>query len=361
MTFTTPSCPAGVQSAEFAPFVASLLGSDAELLDVQTHALVGGLVAPRVLQLSVCFFDKRRNLRVQRFVMKQLDSSTEREARIYEVLSTSPARDAIPSLVGLDRSGPAPRLYLESVESASAWPWCRVAPAARVLERLAVLHQQHMNSLEPIAREWNYEQELESQAASTLEALERAYGLERSPKLGSGLRAARRIVAFLPRLRSELLHAGPLPSGIIHGDVHPGNVIIRAGSETPVFLDWARTRAGSPLEDVSSFLHWLGFWEPAAKRKHDTLLVRYLAAMGCSGHPSPALRASYWVASASNCLAGALRYHLAVMSDVQVSPASRAAARSAVYDCLRVLRRADASLAHQRSASSTSNETTRGA
>ena len=45
------------------------------------------------------------------------------------------------------------------------------------------------------------------------------------------------------------------------------------GQHEPVLIDWARARAGSPFEDVSSWLQSLGFWEPAVKRKHDTLLA----------------------------------------------------------------------------------------
>jgi aminoglycoside phosphotransferase (APT) family kinase protein len=68
----------------------------------------------------------------------------------------------------------------------------------------------------------------------------------------------------------------------MHGDMHPGNVILRRGvaGVEPVLLDWARARPGSALEDVSAWVQSLGHWEPQARRFHDTLVRTYLVARG---------------------------------------------------------------------------------
>jgi hypothetical protein len=115
-----------------------------------------------------------------------------------------------------------------------------------------------------------------------------------------------------------------------------------------VLLDWGRARIGAPLEDVSSWLQSLGFWEPEARRRHDTLLRRYLTCRGGPDRLDRGLRDAYWLAGACNALAGALRYQVAV-ADGWRRPAARAravAARAvaarAARDALRVVRRADA-------------------
>jgi aminoglycoside phosphotransferase (APT) family kinase protein len=112
----------------------------------------------------------------------------------------------------------------------------------------------------------------------------------------------------------------------------------------PVLFDWGRARVGSPLEDVSSWLQVLGRWEPEAKRRHDTLLAHYLAARGLTASLTRSLRDAYWLAGASNALAGALLYHLATSVRPDISDQERWLARVAAADWLRVVRRADACL-----------------
>jgi aminoglycoside phosphotransferase (APT) family kinase protein len=127
--------------------------------------------------------------------------------------------------------------------------------------------------------------------------------------------------------------------------VHSGNAMVRAGQEAErvVLLDWGRARLGSPLEDVSSWLQSLGYWEPEAKRRHDTLLQRYLVARGLVPRLGRDLRDAYWLASAGNVLAGALRYYLVVADGGGGAPSrTRAEAGRAARDQLRVVRRADA-------------------
>ena len=106
-----------------------------------------------------------------------------------------------------------------------------------------------------------------------------------------------------------------------------------------VLLDWGRSRVGSPLEDVSSWLQSLGYWEPEGRRLHDSFLRRYLDLTGLPFDRET--RKAYWLAAASNALAGALRYHIAVMLDEAQSAMRRAAAEKAAADWLRVIRRAD--------------------
>jgi aminoglycoside phosphotransferase (APT) family kinase protein len=124
-----------------------------------------------------------------------------------------------------------------------------------------------------------------------------------------------RVATNLRAKRSYLTaHTGV---AVLHGDVHSGNTAIRpaAGGPRAVLLDWGQASIGSPLEDVSSWLQSLSYWEPRVKRRHDTLLTRYFGCAGRGSRLDPELRKLYWLAAASNAMVGAPRYHLAIMAD----------------------------------------------
>jgi hypothetical protein len=63
---------------------------------------------------------------------------------------------------------------------------------------------------------------------------------------------------------------------------------------------------------VASWLLSLGCWEPEAKRRHDSLLQCYLSARWLPLGLDAEFRRTYWLAAASNALAGALNYQVAV-------------------------------------------------
>jgi Ser/Thr protein kinase RdoA (MazF antagonist) len=233
-------------------------------------------------------------------------------------------------------------LFLEPVRPVRRWPWRETEAAAQVLERLALFHTARVDegSVPPL---WDYEAELAASARQTLALLDALPEKGDLRPLRRRLPALRRVVAALPEMRRHLLELERLPWTVIHGDVHPGNAMIRLRSsrEHPVLLDWGRARIGSPLEDVSSWLQSLGFWEPQARRRHDTLLVRYLEARGLPPRLDRELRDAYWMAGASNALAGALAYHLWRLEQAAPESIERGAALDAVRDALRVIRRAD--------------------
>ena len=105
-----------------------------------------------------------------------------------------------------------------------------------------------------------------------------------------------------------------------------------------VLIDWARARLGSPLEDVASWLHSLGCWEPQARRRHDTLLRAYLEARTVRRPLTSKLRVDYWLASVSNGLSGAIRYHLAVLADPKSEEGARDNSGRALMAWERVVR-----------------------
>lgn len=314
-------------------------------LRVETRPLHGGLEATSIDRITARYRDARSRERVAHLVVKRLAGTAMREAGIYERVVATHAADLAPRIYHVQRLEPErAAIYMEALRPARAWPWRERHAAQRVLECVASLHARTVG-LELIATlpAWDYEAELQRTAALTLERLER---LRRRPTLWrfrDALRRTRRLVDALPALRRELLSHPAFGSAIVHGDLHSGNVLLRrrAGRLVPVLLDWGRARVGSPLEDVSSWLQSLGTWEPEARRRHDTLLASYLSARGMEPRMDTGIRAAYWLAGASNALAGALLHHLSVVLDEQVPGARRASAAALAGEWVRVLRRAD--------------------
>lgn len=269
-------------------------------------------------------------------VVKHVKAPMVREADVYELLWKHLPHPPAPRLFGMEQVGDSHYLYLEAIGNSSAWPWPDTASTAVVCRALARLHDD--TALPREALTWDYEQELSASAETTLALASVARGPD-GARVWTRLGDLRRVVAALPRIRRILLDGGV---SVIHGDVHPGNVMMRGhgGSEEAVFIDWGRARVGSPLEDIASWLQSLVCWEPQARRRHDSLLRAYLNARSTPVGLTPRLRAQYWFASASNGLAGAVRYHVAVLGDRASTASLRDHSGKALQEWTRVFRRA---------------------
>lgn len=324
-------------------FLARELGGPVEI--VSARRLRGGLVADAVRLITVRHAGATGPASTARVVVKTLRGGATREATVYQHVAATRAAAFAPRLVGVDRrAADECDLYLDFVARREAWPWRAAGACEAVLARLARLHAEPLDeAVEAPLSDWEYDRELQGRVPGTLAAVA---GLRREDALASLAPLAssvRRVCEALPRLRRQLLAAEPLGRAVLHGDVHPGNVLVRRRrpSGDPVLLDWGRARIGSPLEDVASWLQSLRYWEPEALRRHDTLLGAYLRARGYPAAPGREVRERYWLAAASNVLAGALAYHLHV-ARTATSPGHRDAAVRAARDALRVVRRADA-------------------
>jgi aminoglycoside phosphotransferase (APT) family kinase protein len=207
-----------------------------------------------------------------------------------------------------------------------------------VCGELAQLHDAPRLSREAFS--WNYEDELSRSAEET-------FGLAATARNSMGRRVwrrlgdLRRVVRALPRILRRLLSDGATP---IHGDMHPGNVILRRTQKSVdvILIDWARARICSPFEDIASWLHSLGCWEPQARRRHDTLMRAYLEARRVPRIFDAEIRVGYWLASVSNGLSGAIRYHLAGVADTGAIEQARAISAMGLLAWERVVRRAAA-------------------
>jgi aminoglycoside phosphotransferase (APT) family kinase protein len=306
---------------------------------LEAHALRGGLESA-VARVVVRSPGPAAGGLMQTLVVKKLVGAQRREAEVYRLLWQTLAQPPAARVLAHRDTADAAYLCLENVRSVSAWPWRDPATAVAACEALARLHQ-----LRPCASELppsNHEQDLLASAQQTLQlaATARVDGMPVWRRLGD----LRRVVGALGTIRSRLLQS---EATLIHGDVHPGNVLVRggAGPDRVVFIDWATARIGSPLEDAASWLHSLGCWDAEARRRHDSLLVAYLRARGRPARLDATLRADYWLASASNGLAGAIRYHCVVLLDPLADKRARRESRRALDEWQRVMRLAAALLA----------------
>jgi Ser/Thr protein kinase RdoA (MazF antagonist) len=309
-------------------------------VNVSVVPLSGGLEARGIGRVVV----HRGKKPVGSFVAKPFTGAASRELEVYCLLKAAPHHHQIaPALLGWRHTGRNHGYaFLEWVRAEGRWPWQNVDCSLLVVEQLATLHGHDMPlPFRAALARWDYERELSESAHSTLNAYRSTFRTGLRPGKRPMVRAIERLVAALPRLRHELL--GFAGTALLHGDAHPGNVVLtrKAAKKRPVFIDWARARIGSPLEDVSSWVHSLSLWEPEAKRRHDTMLYRYLVARGSAATVSRTFRDACILAGACNALAGALRYHLSVLTNPESSPRAQFDSYRAAADWLRIIRRAD--------------------
>lgn len=323
--------------------IAARSGMQPQNLELE-RKLFGGTEAVETSLVTARYRDRRNRAATLRTVVKRLEGRPAREAAIYEKLVASHAPEIAPELLATRRQGPNEAIILlEAVRKTRAWPWSDPDVTGGMVARLGRFHTSVQSNEIPLP-EWDFEHELTTMANKAYIVLEQNRDNPEMGDLVRDLRTIRRVVEALPRLRSQLLDAKPFGYRPIHGDVHPGNAMVRrkGGENRPVLIDWGRARMGSPLEDVSSWLQTLRFWEFEAQRMHDTFFRRYLSAFGMPRKLTDDIRAAYWTAGASNALAGALIYHLSVILDPKQPRTNRTTSYYVANDWLRIIRRAHA-------------------
>jgi hypothetical protein len=342
MTSASHPCPAlPLERRHLVVFTERHFGGT--LHTVRLRSLRGGLQAAGVFRVQAQLRRPAGHLQPVQFVVKLAHGEQRRECAVYRVLEAQRAEALAPRLLDIMHVGATALLFLEWVRPVCRWPWRDVRTAGQVLVRLAQLHRWPWQTAIAPGMGWEYDHALHQSALATLETLQQVIREKGAAQLQVAVPMAKRLVAALPEIRRVLLATVP-HTVWIHGDMHPGNVILRRGAAgvEPVLLDWARARPGSALEDVSAWVQSLGHWEPQARRFHDTLVRTYLIARGLEPVLPRDFRRLYWVAGACNALAGALEHHLRTFAQAR-TPRQQAHTLTLVQQWLRVIRRADAS------------------
>lgn len=327
------------RSRPISPDVVAALAAEAfrlSLVRCDITPLEGGLESPVArVDLELASPAGRRVRRSA--VIKRLSGSLRREAKLYGALGSAGVAPRVLASADVDGST---YLLLEFVKGISEWPWSEQSNTELVVRDLARVHQLEESLLH--VAPWDYESEIAQSAAETVAVAEQVHRQLPDTALTRELPRLRRVSASLASARGEILRE--YGTSFIHGDAHPGNIIIRKKGKqaSAVFLDWARTRSGSRLEDVASLLQTLRYWEPRVMQRHDSLLRQYVRRTGVASSLTTSVRDAYAIASASNVFAGALRFHLVRASES--TGAMRDAAIAQARDGLRIIRRADVSL-----------------
>ena len=310
-------------------------------LQLNIQRLNGGLDSLGVWKVQARFGRTRREHHKNKaFIIKRVTTESAEQSVHRHILPKAGIQLA-PALLAFERSKSEQVFLFEFITPAVIWPWKDSDNSRLVLTSLARLHEA---SFEKYPTHVDYEQILQRQGCQLLELLQHVRARSPLAAVRKDVQVVRRLVERLPGLRRELLDNSSFRSCLIHGDVHSANVILQREKNglRPVFLDWGRSRNGSPFEDVSSWLQSLGYWEPEARRRHDTLLRHYLFSRGMEDRLTEDLRGAYWLAAACNVLAGAAVFHFSVANDPQQEGLKAGeVARAALADSLRVLRRAD--------------------
>jgi aminoglycoside phosphotransferase (APT) family kinase protein len=311
-----------------------------EVQTVDVQPLTGGLEAPGVSLVRAL---RAAGDEAGRFVVKPMSGDAVREYNVHCALEKAECGAAAPRLLG-SRADEDGTLYafLEWIPAAQSWPWGRSDHSARVVQQLARVHSCDAEPFLTVVNDWDYDAALRDSALETVDLYEALFNSGFRVDARPMLRPLERVCGVVTTMRRQA--ASVTGMSLLHGDVHPGNVVLRKadGASEAVLIDWGRARLGSPLEDVMSWLHSLGFWEPSARTVHDSLLTEYRRARGLQDGLTPAFRSACWMSGACNAMAGALRYHLAVAADPGCDGGERWNSARAAGDWLRIVRRADA-------------------
>lgn len=204
-----------------------------ELLRVDVQALHGGLESA-VARARISKPEGHSSIPPQ-LVIKQLPAGFEREGDVYELLWRHFDRPPAVRLLGREMVAQATYLYLEDAQPSASWPWSDARRAGAVCQALARLHDD--GTLPHGAFSWDYETDLARSAQLTLELATDARDTA-DERWWRRVGDLRRVVTALPRIRRRLLSG---ETTVIHGDMHPGNAILRVGADPEVVLiDWAR-------------------------------------------------------------------------------------------------------------------------
>ena len=205
---------------------------------VHLRPLRGGLQAAGVFRVQAQLRYPVGRLQPVQFVVKLAHGEQRRECAVYRALEAQKAETLAPRLLDVIHVGATALLFLEWVRPVCRWPWRDVRTAGQVLVRLARRHQWPWQATITPEMGWEYDHALHKSAQTTLETLQQVIREKGAAQLRVTVPMAKRLVTALPDIRRVLL--ATVPHAVwIHGDMHPGNVILRrsAAGVEPMLLD----------------------------------------------------------------------------------------------------------------------------
>lgn len=195
--------------------------------DLELRQLRGGFVASSVTHAKARCQDQAGKTSCRSFVIKSLEGAAAREAAIHERLAACGVGSLAPKLWAVHHAGGDHcRLYMEAIRPIRRWPWRELEYAQRVLDALASLHESDLTSMAGLLTDWDYEEELITRAWQGVATFDRVCRRHRITELLRFGPFLRRAAHALPAMRGWLMSIAPFGRTTIHGDVHPGNVMI---------------------------------------------------------------------------------------------------------------------------------------
>ncbi len=240
------------------------LGAGGKLTGIHLRPLEGGYVSAGVYRIALEFRLPDATTRTVDYVQKYTNLA---EARLMNALNRSMNNSAVPQVIASDETAD-PAWFVTPWYPGPALTWEDALPPA-ILRLLAAVHA-HFEG-----------RGAEFPGVPLLDAdfFRRTIDLGIAALVGDAFAVER---ARLERIRENpKLYAAlaSFPLTLVHGDVHPGNIL--KSSEGFVLIDWGTARIAPAMLDIANMVEmgsnewdiYLSAWEEASARKADPRLT----------------------------------------------------------------------------------------
>jgi hypothetical protein len=205
---------------------------------------------PRLNSHWICTGSDSRRIFVKRFGTPH----AAREALVYERVLRR-CKLPVPTFRSNLMADGSTWLLIDFVERAP--PVCEGELLSLLARALATLHNNSL-ALDLLVRELRVPEVNDRYRMACERSLRYLTAMRDSERFGSSSRTLSRRLCELANWSSEAVWISSYQPGLVHGNVHLGNVIVaERGDDCPPgisLLDWADTGMGSPLEDLGTLV-----------------------------------------------------------------------------------------------------------
>lgn len=220
-----------------------MLGRPATLVSIHTAELTGGFAPAAVFRHDLTFHLDEGGRTTVRLVHK---STSPYEVRVMRTVSTVPGAAAVPSLIDADAT-PEAGWFVVSYYDGPALTWDDEVPS-EVVDSLARVHVHFASRRDELG--WL----VRVDGTWLAEMVRRAVGsLAPVRSSAPAYREAYRLVCRAGKRESLFRALAALPLTLVHGDMHPGNVVRAAGGGVGL-LDWGNARLAPPTLDLANLV-----------------------------------------------------------------------------------------------------------